>query len=146
MSTSRTITDPTPSSTQRSTTTRRRAGSITLWTLQVLLAAAFVMAGQMKLAGDPVVMEMFDEIGAGDWLRYLVGTAEVAGGLGLLVPRLCGLAALGLTALLVGATFTNVVVLDVAPWAPLAYLVPMAVIAWARRDRTCALFATIQGR
>ena len=142
MSTTRTISAPTTTT----TTTRRRAGSVALWTLQVLFAAAFVGAGLMKLTGDPVVVEMFDDIGAGQWLRYLVGTAEVTGAVGLLVPRLCGPAALGLTALLVGATFTNVVVLDVAPWAPLAYLVPIAVIAWARRDRTRALYAALLGR
>ena len=34
-----------------------------------------------KLAGDPVMVDMFADIGAGQWLRYLVGALEVAGGL-----------------------------------------------------------------
>ena len=110
-----------------------RTAYIGLWTLQVLLAAGFLMAGFPKLAGDPATVAMFEEIGAGDWLRYFVGTLELAGAVGLLVPRLAAEAATGLTLLMIGATFTNVAVLGVAPWFPLAYLLPAAVIAWVRR-------------
>jgi hypothetical protein len=37
---------------------------------------------------------------------------ELAGAIGLVIPVLAGLAALGLTALLIGATYTQLVVLD----------------------------------
>ena len=40
---------------------------------------------------------------------------ELAGAVGLLVPRLVRAAALGLAALMVGATLTNVAVLHVSP-------------------------------
>ena len=49
---------------------------------------------------------MFHQMGADDWFRYLVGTLELAGGIDLLIPRLAGLAALGLTGVMVGATYT----------------------------------------
>jgi len=45
-------------------------------------------------------------MGADDWFRYMVGTLELAGGIDLLIPRLAGLAALGLTGVMVGATYT----------------------------------------
>jgi hypothetical protein len=32
--------------------------------------------------------DLFADIGAGQWFRYAVGGPEVAGGVGLLVPRL----------------------------------------------------------
>ncbi len=60
--------------------------------------------GFSKLAGDPAMIELFAAIGAGQGLRYVVGTLEIAGAIGVLVPRLCGLAAAGLALLMIGAT------------------------------------------
>jgi uncharacterized membrane protein YphA (DoxX/SURF4 family) len=114
---------------------RRRAVPIALWAAQVLLALGFVAAAVPKISGDPAMVEMFDRIGAGQWLRYLVGTLELAGAAGLLVPRLCGLAALGLSALLVGATVTTVAVLHDNPAVPLAFLLVAAMVATARLAR-----------
>jgi putative oxidoreductase len=76
--------------------------------LQALLALQFVYGGVLKVIGDPATVEMFATIGIGQWFRYLVGTLELAGGVGVLIPRLSGLAALGLVCLMVGATMTNV--------------------------------------
>jgi len=88
-----------------------RASSIGVWILQVVLAAIIAGGGISKLAGDPVMVDMFADIGAGQWLRYLVGALEVAGGVGLLIPALAGLASLGLAALLTGAVITDQFVL-----------------------------------
>jgi putative oxidoreductase len=121
-------------STATTTTRRVRPGAVVLWVTQVVLAAMFVMASLPKLTGDPVMVELFDAVGAGQWLRYVVGVLELAGAIGLLVPRVCGLAALGLTMLLVGATLTNIVALGASPAIPLGYLLVAAVIAWFRRE------------
>ena len=87
----------------------------------------------MKLSGSPVMVDMFAEIGAGQWFRYLVGTLELAGAIGLLVPRLCGLAALGLAGVMAGAIVTNVFVLGESPVLPLGYLLVAGLVAWLRR-------------
>ena len=129
-------------STATTTTRRVRPGVVVLWVTQVVLAAMFVMASLPKLTGDPVMVELFDAVGAGQWLRYVVGVLELAGAIGLLVPRLCGLAALGLTMLLVGATLTNIVALGASPAIPLGYLLVAAVIAWFRRE---SILAAIRG-
>jgi uncharacterized membrane protein YphA (DoxX/SURF4 family) len=102
---------------------RRRSLTVVTWIGRALLALVFVNAGSAKLFGDPVMVAMFDQIGAGQWLRYVVGALEVAGAVGVLVPRLSVLAAGGLGLLMVGATVTNLAVLDAAPWSPLALLV-----------------------
>ncbi len=72
-------------------------------------------AGLAKLGSEPAMVEMFTDIGASAWLRPLVGACEVAGAVGLLVRRLTRAAALGLTGLMIGATVTNVAVLDTSP-------------------------------
>ncbi len=118
------------------TTTRTwkvRPGTIVLWVLQVVLASQFASAGVMKLSGNQQMVDMFADIGAGQWLRFLVGALEVAGALGLLIPRLCGLAALGLAALMTGAVITNVFILGYSPVVALAFFLLAGVIAWFRR-------------
>ena len=118
-----------------------RPVSVALWVLQAVLAFQFAGGGLLKLTGSPEMVDLFATIGAGQWLRYVVGALEVAGAVGLLVPRLSGLAALGLAALMLGATVTNLFIIGESPWLPLGLLLVAAVIAWGRRSRTRALAA-----
>lgn len=105
--------------------------TVATWVGRALLALVFLGAGASKLAGDPTMVGMFDQIGSGQWLRYLVGALEVAGAVGVLVPRLSALAATGLTLLMAGAVVTNLTVLDAAPWSPLVLIVVSGLVAWA---------------
>lgn len=114
----------------------RRTGSvaaIVAWVLQVLLCLAMAPAGLAKLFGDAAMLELFDDIGAGQWLRYLVGICEVAGAIGLLVPRVRALAATGLVLLLLGATITNLFVIDASPLLSGVLAVAAAVVLVLRR-------------
>ncbi|WP_367131803.1 DoxX family protein [Saccharothrix sp. HUAS TT1] len=115
-------------------TSVRNTGNLALWALQVLLAAYFVYSG-ISLLGDDFVGK-FDKIGFGQWLRYVTGVLELAGALGLLVPRLCGLAALGLVGVMAGAVATELVLLNDPDGAvlPAVLLALAAVVAWFRRD------------
>ena len=79
------------------------------------------------------MLQLFDAIGAGQGLRYVVGALELAGAIGVLVPRLCGLAAIGLALLMIGASITNVVVLGVSPAFTLLLFVLAAFTVWLRR-------------
>jgi uncharacterized membrane protein YphA (DoxX/SURF4 family) len=118
-----------------------RVANIATWVVQVVVGLQFISGGGLKLAGSPVMVDLFSDIGAGQWFRYLVGALEVAGGIGLLIRPLCGLAAAGLAAVMVGAVVTNVAVINENPTLPAVYLVLLAVIAWRRRARTAALLA-----
>jgi uncharacterized membrane protein YphA (DoxX/SURF4 family) len=115
---------------------RGRGWNITLWVVQVLLALMFGGASAIpKLVGERTTVEMFGEIGAGQWLRYVVGILELAGGIGLLVPRLARLAALGLVGVMVGAVLTQLFILDSVALAvtPAVLGILLALIAWGRR-------------
>jgi uncharacterized membrane protein YphA (DoxX/SURF4 family) len=116
--------------------TRSSVAHRALWVLQILLGVFFVVASAApKFWGDPYAVQIFTEIGAGQWLRYFVGVVELAGGIGLMVPRLAGPAAVGLMALMVGAAYTQAVVLGepVMVTTPAIIFVLAAVIAWGRR-------------
>ena len=79
------------------------------WIARVVLAIVFVAASVPKLAGSPSQVELFRQVGMGQELRYFVGAAELAGALGVLVPRLAWLATGGLALDMVGATVVNIV-------------------------------------
>ena len=128
MSNNKTVSDIRPAP----VATRRRAFTIALWVLQVLLAFQFAGGGWLKLSGAPVMVEMFDAIGAGQWLRFMVGGLEIAGAIGLLIPRIAGVAALGLCGLLLGAIATNLFILNADSSVAVGLLVMSALIVWGR--------------
>ena len=113
--------------------------NIVLWVLQVILALVFVGAGMSKLGSAPETIVMFDDIGAGQWFRYVTGTLELVGAVGLMIPRASGLAALGLSVLMACATVITMLLLYDPVWMPLAVLVMCVVVAWGRWPRTKAL-------
>ncbi len=122
---------------------RGRAVNVALWMLQALLALQFAMAGLVKVLGDPSMVEMFATIGIGQWFRYVVGALELAGAVGVLIPRLSGLAALGLVCLMVGATLTNLFVLGASPLLTIVLLLVGALVAWGRWPKTRALLGVL---
>jgi putative oxidoreductase len=115
--------------------TRSRWVTALTWLPRVALALIFAGAGFSKLAGDPAMIELFSAIGAGQGLRYVVGALEVAGAIGVLVPRLCGLAAVGIALLMIGATIVNVAVLGVGTALTVLFFALAAVTVWLRRHQ-----------
>jgi|SRR5947209_10056829 len=95
-------------SSQGSRKLQGRAGTVTLWAVQILLALIFLFAGGMKLL-LPIEMMTSQIPLPGLFLRF-IGVCEVAGALGLALPgltpiqrRLTPLAACGLVVIMVGA-------------------------------------------
>jgi uncharacterized membrane protein YphA (DoxX/SURF4 family) len=123
----------TTSTTSPDTHAPSRLVRVLTWLLRIALAAIFLGAGLGKLGGQAPMVEMFDIIGVGQWLRYAVGLCEVAGAVGLLVPRLWPLAALGLALLMIGATVTNLAVLHTTPAPTLTILVLAVLALWLGR-------------
>jgi uncharacterized membrane protein YphA (DoxX/SURF4 family) len=126
---------------------RGHATNIALWIAQALLAALFAFVAAPKLLGDPTAVASFNSIGFGQWFRYLTGACELAGAIGLLIPRLSGLAALGLVGLMVGATLTNLFLLPgMAPVAIVTVLlgVVFGLIARGRWPQTKALTSALK--
>ena len=121
--------------TAREARPRRRTTAL-LWAGQILLAFVFVSAAVPKLTADPGMVHEFAQIGAGQWMRYLVGTTELAGAIGLLTPWLAGLAAAGLAAEMAGATIINVAVLHSGTGVlTLVLCAGSALLAYRRRQQ-----------
>lgn len=116
--------------------------NIVLWVLQILLALAFLGAGTMKvlqpkekLRERMAYVEDFSEPTV-----KLIGSAEILGALGLILPAVAGiatwltpLAAIGLAITMVGAVLVHLRRKETSQiGVPLLLGVAAAVIAWGR--------------
>ncbi|MFI6036908.1 DoxX family protein [Streptomyces sp. NPDC051315] len=131
-----------------SATVRGRRARIALRGLQIVLALFYGIASALpKLIAHPSASEGFDRMGWGSAGMYAIGVLELAGAIALLVPVLQSVAAVGLGALMVGAFVVQVVVFDGQNAAtPLILIVPLTLIAWARRGSTAELLRLVRRR
>ncbi|MFF3463002.1 DoxX family protein [Streptomyces sp. NPDC001984] len=131
-----------------SATARGRRARIALRGLQVLLALFYGIASALpKLIAHSSAVESFDKIGWGSAGMYTIGALELAGAVALLVPRLQSVAAIALSALMVGAFIVQLAVFDGQYAAtPLILIVPLALIAWARRGQNVELLRLVRRR
>ncbi|MEV3963427.1 DoxX family protein [Nocardia sp. NPDC050193] len=108
-----------------------------LWTLQILLGLFFVIAsGGPKLVMPNAIADNAPEnLTIPFALLVFIGVVEVAGGIGLLVPRLTAVAAVGLSVLTVLAAGTQAFIAGMPAMAifPLVLAVVFAWIAYERR-------------
>ena len=109
-----------------------------LWLLQILAALFFVAAAISKFTGAEYNVMVFEKVGLGQWFRYFTGVLEVTGALLLLRPRSAALGGLLLAVVMVGALFTDLVILKGNGIAALVALVITAAIAWLRRPEWIA--------
>ncbi len=115
-------------------TQRSRAVVALLWTLQILSAGMFLMAGISKLAGVAMMVQMFDVIGVGQWFRYVTGTIEVVGAVLLLIPSAASYGAAVLAVTMVGAIITHLFIVGGSPVVPILLLASTTTIGWIRRS------------
>ncbi|MGK8524947.1 DoxX family protein [Nocardia asteroides] len=130
------------------TTATVRTGTVrnrVLWGLQIFLALFFILASGLPKVLDLVPeenMAAMREAGIGSvWFMYFVGICEIAGGIGLVIRRLSGPAAVGLSILTLLAAATNLFLTDMPAYAPFPLVLSgiFAWIAYERRDSILAL-------
>lgn len=131
-----------------SPTARGRRARIALRTLQVVLALFYVIASALpKLIAHPSAAEGFDKMGWGSAGMYTIGLLELAGGIALLIPLLQSVAAMALSGLMVGAFVVTLTYFGGENAAtPLILIVPLALIAWARRGHNADLLRLVRRR
>ncbi|MFE0258063.1 DoxX family protein [Streptomyces sp. NPDC059010] len=129
-----------------SATPRGRRARIALRGLQILLALFYAIASALpKLIAHPSAAEGFDELGWGSAGMYTIGALELAGAIALLIPVLQSVAAMALSALMVGAFVVTITAFHGENAAtPLILIVPLALIAWARRSSNADLLRLVR--
>ena len=103
--------------------------------LSVLLSLVFLGAGGAKLAGLKQLADNFARWGYPGWFLYVTGVIEVACAIGLWVPRVRNLAALGMVATMLGAALTHLMHGESSQSTPALVLAVLAgVLVVLRRD------------
>ncbi|MER6850941.1 DoxX family protein [Streptomyces flaveolus] len=125
---------------------RRRGARIALRGVQVILALFFAVASALpKLIAHASAAGAFDEMGWGHAGMYAIGILELAGAVALLVPVLQSVAATALSALMVGAFVVQLTYFDGENAAtPLILMVPLLLVAWARRGHNAELLRLVR--
>jgi putative oxidoreductase len=113
---------------------RSRVTIQVLWALQIFSAAMFLVAGVSKLAGVPMMVQMFGVIGIGQWFRYVTGTIEVVSAVLLLIPSIASYGAAALAVTMIGAIITHLFIVGGNPAMAVVLLASTATIAWTRRS------------
>ena len=91
-------------------TKKRIVLEIMIWIVTLLVALVCLRSGLMKMPGVPGVefwIRDFARWGYPEWFRIVVGIAELASFLLLLVPRFAGFGALIFAVVMLGAIFTH---------------------------------------
>ena len=91
----------------------------TMWLPRIAVALAFLFIGQGKFASQPMWVRIFDQIGLGQWFRYLTGTLQVVGAVLVLIPRTFTLGIVTLACTMVGAVLVWLFVLHAPSNAPI---------------------------
>ncbi len=118
---------------------------VSLWVLQVLLAGVFASAGYFKIVTpvEALQAQMGWVASAPSWLPGVIGTFEVLGALGLILPsalriapRLSAWAAAGLATIMVLALGVHVSRGEANMFGPVIVLGTLAaLVAWGRGTR-----------
>lgn len=111
----------------------RSADSLVIWILTVLLAAIFATTGTAKLMGtEPIALQAAAMSGFPEWIRVIVGIAEVAGAIALFVAPVAAFAATMLALLMVPATITQWISGQPGALVPVVAGLLLLVLAWRR--------------
>lgn len=103
----------------------------------IVLALVFLLFGAGKFMNPAKWIDKFTAWGIPVWFVPLAGIMEVAGGIGLLIPVLRGLAGLGLALFMIGAVLTHVVHTEIFMiFVASAILVGSATVGWLRIPET----------
>ena len=109
-------------------------------TLNIIIAAIFLLSGGAKLAGLEFEIAAFELWGYPLWFMYLTGVLEVLGAIGLSVKRVSALAAACLAALMMGAIATHIIHSEWAMLIAASVIMSLAAIrAWLGRHEILAL-------
>jgi uncharacterized membrane protein YphA (DoxX/SURF4 family) len=119
--------------------TPSKGANILAWILQLLLAAAFAMAGYAKLSGAADMVALFESIGVGQWFRYVTGAVEVIGAILLLIPGRAASGALLLAPTMVGAIITHLFLVGGSAIPATVLLALTLTVLWLRRDQLVPL-------
>jgi uncharacterized membrane protein YphA (DoxX/SURF4 family) len=109
------------------------------WGLRILLVVIFFAAATAKIAGVPMMVQIFAQIGLGQWFPFVTAGVEIAGAGALVIPGLTGVAAIWLGTTMFFAILVHLFVMRNNPGGAVALFVLSVSLAWLMRDQLLTL-------
>jgi putative oxidoreductase len=81
--------------------------NLLLWGVSGAVGVGFIASGIAKFAMPAEVAKSFAHFGLPTGLAPFIAICEIAGGIGVLIPRLAGFAGLGLMVIMIGAVYSH---------------------------------------
>ena len=103
------------------------------WALQILLALVFLASGGAKLIALDPMIDLFAQIGVGQWFRVVTGLIEVSAALCLLKRSTAWIGAVLIVCTMTGATVTHLFIVPSSPVAAIVLGTLAAIVLWLRR-------------
>ena len=116
--------------------TRSRIDVLITWILRLGVAAVFFSVGTSKFGPHSSWIKIFDQIGLGQWFRYVTGVLQITGAALVLVPRTF-LVGIGILACTMAGAVTVWLVVFHAPnnaLIPAIILIALGAVAFQGRD------------
>lgn len=103
--------------------------------LKLLLTLAFVAAGLAKLSGAAMMVQTFDAVGVGQWLRYVTGLIEIFGAVLLWLAGRQVVGAGLLVCTMLGAVFAHLFIIGPSALPALVLGMLATIAVFAHRDQ-----------
>jgi putative oxidoreductase len=94
------------------------------WLLRAGVALLFISVGSNKFAAHSPWIQIFAQLGFGQWFRYFTGVLQIGGGVLVLIPRTFALGIVILACTMAGAMASWIFLLG----APLNAMIPGALL------------------
>src|SRR5437867_13393265 len=94
------------------------------WIPRLMAAAFFLLVGSNKFAARSPWVQIFEQIGFGQWFRYFTGVLQIGGALLVLIPRTFPIGILMLACTMAGAVAAWIFFLG----APFNAMIPGALL------------------
>lgn len=116
---------------------RQQSLDVNGWVLRISAGLVFLVVGLAKFQSRSIWVQLFANIGLGDWFRYLTGVLQCTAGLLMLVPRTTKGGAALAACTMAGAVAVHLFVLDTGVGGaiiPAVILVFLAAVGFRSND------------
>jgi putative oxidoreductase len=112
--------------------------STALWLPRIAISGFLLLSGFARLGGVQEMVQLYQAIGLGEWLRYLTGAVEVVAAIFIVIPSRNGIGVLLATAIMAADTAEHIFVLGRIPGLPAVLFAVALIVIYVTRHRLIA--------
>ena len=104
-----------------------------VWIAMAIVSLIMLMGGYMKLTGNQMALQSFQDLGLPGWFATFIGVCEIAGAIGLWIRATSRTAASGIAGIMIGAVYYHCNYTPSAEGAPAMIVLALSLFIASRR-------------